>query len=128
MQERRKLARKSLMSYSQVHDLVQGTLLGYLADLTQSGAMVIAEKPVEVGRRTNLQFEVPELPGITLSKLTLPAEVIWCQPDVSPEFVNIGLEFSQVSPEHASVISAIIEAYEFRRDMPKYPLRPPVRR
>ena len=49
MQERRKQTRKSLMSYSQVFDLVEGTLLGYLADLTQSGAMVISEKPVQVG-------------------------------------------------------------------------------
>jgi len=128
MQERRKLARKSLMAYSQVHDLLEGALLGYLADLTESGAMVIGENPVRVGRRINLQFELPELSGIALSKLTLPAVVIWCQPDVSPDFLNIGLEFEQVTPEQARVILALIDAYEFRREVPRYPLRTSSRR
>ena len=128
MQERRKTARRNLMSYSQVYDLTEGTRLGYLADLTESGAMVIGENPMEVGRRINLQFEVPELPDISTSKLTLPAEVVWCQPDVSPSFMTVGLAFEQVSPEQARLIRAIMDTYEFRREAPRYRPRPPVRR
>jgi hypothetical protein len=128
MQERRKQARKSLMAYSQVYDMLEGTLLGYLADLTPSGAMVIGENPVQVGRRINLKFELPELPDISPGTLTLPAVVVWCQPDVSPDFLNIGLEFGPVSPEQARVIQAIIEAYEFRRNPPRYQQRAPARR
>jgi hypothetical protein len=37
MQDRRKLPRKDLMSYSQVFDLVQGKLIGYLGDLNLIG-------------------------------------------------------------------------------------------
>ncbi|MGE5249776.1 MAG: PilZ domain-containing protein [Bacteroidota bacterium] len=128
IQERRKLARKSLMSYSQVHDLYAGVLLGYLADLTLSGAMVIAPKPLEVGREITLQLEVPELQGFNVRKLTLPAHVVWCQPDVSPSFHNIGFEFRQVRVEQSEVILAIMERYEFRREMPRYPVRPAARR
>jgi hypothetical protein len=39
MQERRKLPRKDIMSYSQVFDLYQGKLIGYLGDLNIIGAM-----------------------------------------------------------------------------------------
>ena len=45
MDERRKQPRKDLMSYSQVFDLYNGKLIGYLGDLNQLGAMVIGEEP-----------------------------------------------------------------------------------
>ncbi len=123
MRERRKQPRKNLSAYSQVFDLYGGSLLGYLADLTSLGAMVIGEKTLEVGREITLQFEVPELEGVAIKKLTLPARVIWCQPDLSPEFQNIGFEFLKVDDEQQKVIQAIMETYEFRREIPEYPFR-----
>lgn len=128
MKERRKRNRTSLMSYSQVFDLHGGRLIGYLADLTESGAMVIASKPLEVGAAITLQVEVPELPDLHLERLTLEARVVWCQLDISPEFLNIGFEFTQVHPEQRPVLRGIMEAYEFNRNVPRYPVRPPVRR
>jgi Tfp pilus assembly protein PilZ len=128
MQERRKRTRTSLMSYSQVFDLQGGRLLGYLADLTDSGAMVIGEKPVAQGKELTLHLEVPELPDVKLERLTLEARVVWCQPDISPEFQNIGLEFKDVKPEQLPVIRGIMRVYEFNRKLPRYPVRPPIRR
>jgi Tfp pilus assembly protein PilZ len=128
MPERRKLARTNLISYSQVFDLYAGVLLGYLADLTDSGAMVIGDKPVEPGKEMTLQVEVPELEGIDVRKLVLEARVVWCQPDISPNFKNIGLEFKQVRAEQVSVIEAIMDHYEFTRETPRYPLRPFLKR
>ena len=66
MQERRKRNRTSLMSYSQVFDLHGGRLLGYLADLTESGAMVIGSKQVQEDLELTLTLEVPELPNVKL--------------------------------------------------------------
>ncbi|HEY6074131.1 MAG TPA: PilZ domain-containing protein [Anaerolineales bacterium] len=128
MQERRRRTRTSLMAYSQVFDLYGGMLLGYLADLTESGAMVIGEKPIETGREMTLNLEVPELPDSELKRLTLEARVVWCQPDISPEFQNIGFEFKEVKPDQMHVLRGIIEVYEFNRNIPRYPVRPPLRR
>jgi Tfp pilus assembly protein PilZ len=128
MQERRKLARKNLMSYSQVFDLYGGVLLGYLADLTHSGAMVISEKALDTGKELTLQLEVPELEGIDAQKLIIESRVVWCQPDISPNFRNIGLEFKEVTPDQMRVIEAIMEHYEFTHQVPRYPLRPPIKR
>ena len=128
MQERRKRTRTSLMSYSQVFDLHGGRLLGYLADLTESGAMIIGSKPLEEGAELTLHLEVPELPDSKMERISLPARVVWCQPDVSPEFLNIGFEFKDVSPEQLPVIRGIMQIYEFNRQTPRYPVRPRVRR
>jgi len=124
MQERRRQARKSLMAYTQVFDLYKGDLLGYMGDLNTSGAMVISEKIIPEGSTMTLSMELPELPGVTATRMVLPCRVAWCQPDISPDYYNIGFEFQQVKAEQAKIIEAIMQHYEFKRDLPDYPIPP----
>ena len=124
MKERRKSERKTLVAYTQVYDLYGGELLGYLGDLTVQGAMTISEKPMQKDTELTLAIELPELPNIKASRMTLPARVVWCEQDISPEFFNIGFEFKEVKPEQKAIIESIIQNYEFRRDTPPtYPAR-----
>jgi len=126
MQERRKVQRKNLMAYTQVFDLSGGFLLGYLGDLHLQGAMVIGQRPLEENAELILGIELPELPNISTSRITLPVRVAWCQQDISPEFYNVGFEFKEVTPEQTAMIEAIMNNYEFRRDTPpNYPIKPP---
>jgi hypothetical protein len=124
MQERRKLPRKDLMSYSQVFDLYRGKLIGYLGDLNLIGAMVIGDSPLPLNNKLTISIQLPELPNITATRLALPIRVAWCHPDLSPEYFNIGMEFELVTDVQKKIIEAVIENYEFRRQMPKYPPRP----
>jgi hypothetical protein len=124
MQERRKVERKNLMAYTQVFDLYGGHLLGYLGDLHFYGAMVIGDKPMKENTELTLAIELPDLPGITATRITIPARSAWCQPDISPEFFNIGFEFKEVTPEQNVVIDAILKNYEFRRVTTKYIIKP----
>lgn len=128
MQERRKQDRKNLIAYSQVFDLYGGIMLGYLGDLTPSGAMVIGEQKVAVGTELTLQLVVPALEQEAARRISIPARVAWCEPDVSPNFHDIGFEFKEVSEEQRKVIEAIMLTYEFHREVPKYPYRPAARR
>jgi hypothetical protein len=124
MKERRKSERKSLVAYTQVFDLYGGELLGYLGDLTVQGAMVISEKPMQKDIELTLAIELPELPNIKSTRMTLPARIVWCEQDISPEFHNVGFEFKEVKPEQQAIIESIIQNYEFRRDMPPtFPMR-----
>lgn len=125
MQERRKQPRKNLMSYTQVFDLYGGYLLGYLGDLNLLGVMVIGDKNIEINTKLTLAIELPELKGITATRMTIPARVAWCEQDISPEYFNIGFEFQELQEAQAKIISAIMEGYEFRRDIPKYNTKPP---
>ena len=128
MQERRKEQRKNLMAYTQVFDLYGGYLLGYLGDLHLNGAMVIGNTLMTENTEITLAIELPELPNISMSRITIPARVVWYQQDISPEFFNVGFEFKEVTDEQKTVIKAIMENYEFRRDMPNYPPKPPATR
>lgn len=124
MQDRRKLPRKDLMSYSQVFDLGQGKLIGYLGDLNLIGAMVISDQSLKVEHKLTISIQLPELPRINATRLALPVRVVRCHQDVSPEYFNIGMEFESVTDEQKRIIEAVLENYEFRRNPPSYPPRP----
>jgi len=125
MQDRRKLPRKDLMSYSQVFDIARGKLIGYLGDLNLLGAMVIGDESLKVEEKLTISIQLPELPRITATRLALPTRVVWCHQDISPEYFNIGLEFDVVTDEQKKIIEAVLENYEFRRQPPpSYPPRP----
>ncbi|GAB4401871.1 MAG: hypothetical protein OHK003_28820 [Anaerolineales bacterium] len=123
MKERRKQERKNLVAYTQVFDLYGGNLLGYLGDLTASGAMIISEKSMKPDTEISLAIELPELPDIKTLRMSLNARVAWCQQDLSPQYFNIGFEFKEVTAEQKKLIESIIQNYEFRRDVPNYPTR-----
>ena len=124
MEERRKQQRKDLMSYSQVFDLYNGKLIGYLGDITQMGAMVIAEEPMEVNTSLTISIQLPELPNIKATRVALPVRVAYCHKDVSPEYFNLGLQFKLVTDHQKIVIDAVIKNYEFRRPTPEHPSQP----
>jgi hypothetical protein len=124
MSERRKLPRKDIMSYSQVFDLSQGKLLGYLGDIHLMGAMIIGDEALRVNEKLSISIQLPELPGISATRLILPVHVVRCHPDLSPEYFNIGVEFDLVTDEQKNIIEAVIENYEFRRLHPDYPPHP----
>ena len=124
MQDRRKLPRKDLMSYSQVFDLSEGKLIGYLGDLTLIGAMVIGDELLKVDKKMTISIQLPELPKISDTRLTLPVRVVRCHQDISPEYYNIGVEFDVITEEQKKIIEAVLENYEFRRQPPNYPPHP----
>src|SRR5512141_1155352 len=123
MQERRKLPRKDLMSYSQVFDLYRGKLIGYLGDLNLIGAMIIGDSPLQVDAKITISIQLPEFPNIKATRIALPVRIAWCHTDLSPEYFNIGMEFELVTDEQKKIIEAVIENYEFRRQPPDYPTR-----
>ena len=124
MQEKRKQPRKNLMSYSQVFDLSEGRLIGYLGDLNLSGAMVIGDRLMKLDSELSISIQLPELPNINVPSMALPVRVAWGDKDISPEFFNIGLEFKLVTEEQKNIIEAVMENYEFRRTPPNYPPHP----
>ena len=117
MDEHRKETRKKLMAFTPVYDSNQNTLLGYVEDLTLSGILVIGENQVEANNERNLRIDFPiVLPNPMSAQITLPARVVWCRPDKSPQYFNIGFEFMEVKPEHEKIFRAILKKYQFRHD------------
>jgi len=124
MQDRRKQPRKDLMSYSQVYDLHDGKLIGYLGDLNHFGAMVISDHQMNENTKLNISIELPELPNTHETSMVVSVRVAWCHQDISPEYHNVGLEFNGTSEKQKVIIQAVVENYEFRRQSPNYPMHP----
>jgi hypothetical protein len=71
-----------------------------------------------------ISIQLPELPGITATRMAMPVRVAYCKKDLSPEYFNIGVEFQLVTDNQKKIIENIIQHYEFRRQPPNYPPRP----
>ena len=115
MDERRKLPRKYLIVYSRVFDQTLGKLLGYLSDLSEEGAMIIAEEPLEVNDILPLRFDLPDPKIFHSHNLNVSARVAHCNVDISPAFYDIGLEFLEMNPEQKIIIQKMMDVYESRR-------------
>ena len=124
MEERRKQPRKDLMSYSQVFDVQEGYLIGYLGDLTQLGAMVISDIRLNTNKEMTIQIQLPELEDFSDENIVVPVRVAWCQKDISPDYFNLGLEFKILTGRQQQIIKSILDNYEFRRQIPNYPTHP----
>jgi c-di-GMP-binding flagellar brake protein YcgR len=116
MDDRRHLPRKYLIIYSRVFERTMGKLLGYLADLSEEGAMIIADEPLKEGAPLSLRLDLPDPKLFDAHNLNVEARVVRCSPDISPEFYDIGLEFMKVTPEQKIVIQKMMEVYEFHRE------------
>ena len=124
MDERRKLERKYLIVYSRVFERNLGRMLGYLGDLSLSGAMIISEKAQTVNSVLPLRFDLPDLQLFSVGQLDVAARVAHCDPDINPAFYNIGFEFIDLSPKQKEIVEKMMDAYEFRREYPNYPPSP----
>jgi Tfp pilus assembly protein PilZ len=116
MDNRRKEMRKKVMAFTPVRDSGRGALLGYLANLTLQGAMVVGEKPLEIDSQISLGIDLPgDLPGISSRRMIIPARVARCVADTesSREF-GIGFEFVEITPDHAQIVEALLDRYHFR--------------
>lgn len=118
MSERRKETRRRLATFTKVYDLHPRLLLGYLGDLNLLGAMVIGTNLTTINKETELEIEFPsELAEMPVVRVKLPARIAWCRPDEYPQYYNIGVQFTEVSPENADVFEQMLERYHFRHTL-----------
>jgi len=115
MDDRRGETRRKLMTFTPVYDLHPRTLLGYLGDLTLRGALVIGEKLITINKETVLEIDFPsDLPNINVIPVHIPVRFAWCHQEENEHYFNIGVEFMEVTPEHAELFQQILERYHFR--------------
>lgn len=112
MDERRKLERKYLTFFSRVIDRRNGQLIGYLADMTTGGAMLICDKPLEINQVLHMRIDLPE--GYARETLDLNARVVWSQPEQDPDTFRTGLQLMNITPEEISLLGRLVAEFGFR--------------
>lgn len=110
--ERRKFVRKYLTFFSRVVDRHNGKMLGYLVDLSQTGAMLVGEATLQSGTRMLLRMDLPE-DLCPQQQIDIQAMVVWNRPDSDPGFYRAGLEFVDLSLEDSTLISSLITNYGY---------------
>lgn len=109
--ERRKLERKYLTFFTRVINRRNGQLIGYLADLTTGGALLISDKPLSPGEVLHISMDLPD--DYPREVLELNARVVWTQPDVDPELHRNGLQLIEASSEEISLLSRLVSEFGF---------------
>lgn len=126
MNERRREPRRRLTAFTPVYDLHPRLLLGYLGDLNLRGGLVVGSKLVTINKETTLEIKFPgELSHITVLPVFIPARIAWCRPDEKPQYFNIGVEFTEVTPLHKELFERILERYHFRHALSDADLEQP---
>ena len=112
--------RRKVMTFTPVHDVHTNTLLGYLGDLTLKGALMLSERPVEIGQTLTMAIEFRDAPETSPSThMIISARVAWCKLEEHHTHYNTGLEFLEMIEQNKKVIEAVLEKYEISRKMPK---------
>jgi Tfp pilus assembly protein PilZ len=112
--------RRKVTIFTPVYDVHTNTLLGYLGDLTLKGALMVSEKPVEVGQTLTMAIEFRDTPEAAPSMhMIISARVAWCKLEEHRTHYNTGMEFLETTEQNKQVIEAVLEKHEFSRKMPK---------
>jgi hypothetical protein len=115
LNNRRVEPRRKLMAFTPVYDLHPRFLMGYLGDMTLKGALIIGTNLVTVNKETTLEIQFPgDSPDVPVLKAILPARIAWCRQDESPQYYNIGVQFTEVTPANEDLLVRILERYHFR--------------
>ena len=114
MEDRRKQPRSHLAFFTRLFDRHNGELLGYLANLTPEGAMLICDLPLAVGRTHRLYMDLTEV-DFGKPHLEFDGECLWCRPDeIDPRTYNAGFRLSGLDAQDISIIQRIVNEHSLR--------------
>ena len=110
-----KLTRWRLVYHLRVFDRETNSLLGHVADVSDSGVMVINGEPIEIERDFNILMEIPGDDG-GREKMAVQARSIWTATDSNPQFNNTGFYLKDTSADIIAGIRVMIEEFGRSRD------------
>jgi PilZ domain len=110
MYERRVENRRLLTYFSRVFNRNNSRLLGYLADITTGGFMLIGDVPIKIDSILPLRIDLPENYGEN-EHLDFDAKVVWIRPDRDPELFRIGLKLLEINPKVLLILEQLINDY-----------------
>ncbi|MBT3321058.1 MAG: PilZ domain-containing protein [Anaerolineae bacterium] len=115
--DRRKEARKHIMSFTLVHDAKTGNLLGYLRDITLKGMQVNGSKNLDTDTEVVLSTNLPnDIPEALEKELHIRAKVMRCiTVTEEPSSYEIGFEFTNLPSQDKALIKKFLEKYQFSR-------------
>ena len=108
--ERRKHKRWILSSYFDTYETKMNSSLGYLADISFGGMMLISKYPVQTNIVLPLRIELNKEVDKN-SKMQVITRTVRCDEDKDYKYFNIGLKLIDLSSSNLAIIKRLIEKY-----------------
>jgi hypothetical protein len=108
--ERRVEPRKIVTYFSRVIDRTNGQLLGYLANITTGGFMLIGNVPLKTDSVFQLRIDLPDIYGEN-EQLDCDAKAVWRRPDDDPELFRVGLRLQEINPKILLILERLVSDY-----------------
>ena len=113
--ERRELPRVPLLYYLAVFERNTDELVGYLADITPVGALILSDNKLEPEKVYPLKLEYFSVIDGTKT-FDLDGRCVRSSFDETLAFYKNGFQFTEISSEHMHEISSLIDTYRFTPD------------
>jgi hypothetical protein len=108
--EKRKHKRWMLSSYFDTYETKMNSSLGYLADISFGGMMLISKYPVQTNIVLPLRIELNNEMDKTGSMQVI-TRTVRCDEDKDYKYFNIGLKLIDLSSANLAIIKRLIEKY-----------------
>jgi len=113
MLEKRNYERKNLHTYIETFNRETGQMIGYVADITRDGIMLLVDEPIELNSDYQLKLVLPA--HISDGKqIDIGAKSIRCVKDTSLSFYNVGFSVSGLDSDSQALIHHLIQEYTFK--------------
>ncbi|MDF1529619.1 MAG: PilZ domain-containing protein [Sedimenticola sp.] len=110
--DRRAIHRRHLIYYLRVWDTSTNNQLGHLVDINTDGLMLISEKPIETGKRFDLEIRWQNMEGEP-GAIRFQAMSRWSNNDVNKDFYDTGFQLVDPTEETLDPIRDMIQQYGF---------------
>ena len=107
---RRKHERVNLIYYLAVFDRNTDELIGYLADISVEGAMLLCEKPLEIDNVYQFKIEIFSSSS-TNKQIEFDAKCLWKKTNEYIDFYNFGFKFEKIDSKNIDEIQSLIDTY-----------------
>jgi len=112
MSEKRSHERKNLHTYIETFDRETGQMIGYVADITPDGIMLLVEEPIKLDRKFQLKLVLPT--HISEGKqIHFNAKSVRCVKDGTLSFYNAGFSVNDLDSGSQELIHHLIQEHVF---------------
>ncbi len=110
----RKEVRRNLIFYLSVTNSEDGTTIGEIFDITETGLLLITEQLFPIGQEMNVKVELPKGPDFPDKTLDLDIIVQWSRKDTAnPDLYLIGCKIIEPGEPERRLIKLLINTIGF---------------
>ncbi len=104
--------RRHLIYYLPIRDRDTGEMVGRLVDISTGGLRMLSERELVQGSVRHLALVCEDMEDLP-AEIPIDAESVWCQPDLNPELLAVGLRFLSANTADREALDRLVADYGF---------------